>query len=269
MMRAAWLLVLWLAVAMAECGTVETPCETPTGTYLLEQPEGAPKGAVVFLHGWGGSAQGTMMNRDTVETVTARGYLMVAPDGMPRGNGRGGSWSFHPDFPKARDEAAFFGDLLDRLASEHGVPRDSILFGGFSAGGFMTSYLACAHPDMADAWAPVSGGFWQPMPEDCAGPVRLLHVHGWTDEVVPLEGRHLRGGAVAQGDIFAGMELWRRASGCDALLPDETTVGEMWQRSWTSCAPGARLDFVLFPRGHMVPEGWADMALDWFEALPR
>ena len=44
-------------------------------------------------------------------------------------------------------------------------------------------------------------------------------------------------------------------------------MGEFWQRTWTGCAPGSALTFVLHPDGHEVPAGWADMALDWFEGL--
>ena len=44
-----------------------------------------------------------------------------------------------------------------------------------------------------------------------------------------------------------------------------------WGRSgsaaWTDCAAGSALTFVLDPDGHEVPAGWADMALDWFEAV--
>lgn len=257
------------ASAQTACGTADTPCALPEGDYLMERPEAAPvAGAVVFLHGWGSSAAGVLRNRAVVDPVLARGYAMVAPNGTPRDSGGGRRWSFHPAFPQDRDEAAFFASLIDDLANRHGVPRDRILLSGFSAGGFMTSYLACAEPDIAAAYAPVSGGFWRPHPEACAGPVRLLHVHGWSDPVVPLEGRFLRNGEVAQGDIFHGLEIWRAANGCDAMRPDSfATDGAAWRRVWTDCTPGSALEFVLFPGGHQVPAWWADMALDWFEGL--
>lgn len=248
----------------------ETSCEVAGGDYLIALPLGNASGALVFLHGWGGSAEGTMRNAALVDAVLARGYAFVAANGMPRGNGNAGrNWSFHPDFPAARDEGAYFAAVFDDLAARHGVDRDRIIMGGFSAGGFMTTYLACADPDIASAFVPVSGGFWRPDPVACDGPVRLFHTHGWTDTVVPLEGRYLRNGEVAQGDIFKGMEIWRQTNGCDAMRADQFDIGDgFWRRSWDRCLPGSALEFALFPGGHTVPSGWADMMFDWYEALP-
>ncbi|WP_240722845.1 polyhydroxybutyrate depolymerase [Poseidonocella sp. HB161398] len=258
-------LSLLLPLPAFACGGTEF-CATSTGRYLLSLPDGPPQGAVVFLHGHGGSAEGSMRNREMAEAVLGRGYALAAAEGMPRGRGNGNSWAFRGG---GRDEPGYFAELFTQLAERHGVPRDRILMAGFSAGGFMTSYLACAEPGIARGFAPVSGGFWRPMPESCAGPVRLFHTHGWSDRTVPLEGRYLGNAGAAQGDIFAGMELWRQANGCDAMRPDQITAeGPFWRRSWTGCTPGSSLEFALFPGGHMVPPGWAGMVLDWFEALP-
>ncbi|MDP5348243.1 MAG: hypothetical protein NWQ32_07625 [Paracoccaceae bacterium] len=52
------------------------------------------------------------------------------------------------------------------------------------------------------------------------------------------------------------------------MPPDSFAVRAEFQiRSWTRCQPGARIDFALHPGGHLVPPGWADMLLDWFEGL--
>lgn len=63
--------------------------------------------------------------------------------------------------------------------------------------------------------------------------MRLLHRHGKADGTVPLTGRKIRPG-LAQGNVVEAMELWRRPNGTD----------------------------LQFARR----EGWAQMALDWFEA---
>ena len=96
--------------------------------------------------------------------------------------------------------------------------------------------------------------------------MRLFHTHGWQDTTVPLEGRYLGGGAWQQGDIFAGMELWRQANACADEKPTGfATTGTFMRRRWTDCAPGSALEFALFPGGHTVPGGWAEMMVDWFE----
>ncbi len=265
---------LWLALcfgifgqaAQATCGDEEGHCEVASGAYHIELPRADTPPLVIFLHGYGGSAAGTMKNRNMVDPLLARGYAVMAPEGAVR-NGRK-SWNFYPGW-EGRDEAAFLTDVVADAVERFGIDGDRVVLGGFSAGGFMVNYLACAAPETFSAYAPVSGGFWRPHPEECKGPVRLFHTHGWTDNVVPLEGRYLGGGRFQQGDIFAGLEIWRSANECVDNRPDAFgTTGPFMRRKWTRCADGSALEFALFPGGHTVPKGWADMMVDWYEGLP-
>jgi polyhydroxybutyrate depolymerase len=222
---------------------------------------------VVFLHGWGSGGAQTLKNTGLVNSLLARGYAIVAPTGSRWvGTGTGHGWNFYPGW-EGRDESDFLRRVAEDAAGRFGLDRERVLLAGFSGGGFMVNYLACATPGAFAAYAPVAGGFWRPHPAGCAGPVRLFHTHGWADRTVPLEGRFLGGGRYQQGDIFAGLEIWRAANDC----PDEnpaahSETGRFWRRAWTGCAPGSALHLALFPGGHGVPEGWADMVLDWFEA---
>ncbi|MGB3407739.1 MAG: PHB depolymerase family esterase [Jannaschia sp.] len=258
--------------AAQECGREGPACEVPMGTYRVALPAGdttdAP--AVLFLHGAGGTGRGTLGMTGTVDAITERGYAVIAPDGLPWQPGRtGGIWSFLPldQREKRRDEAAFFAEVVADAAARFDIDAGRVMLAGFSAGAFMVYYLACDTPDAFPAYAPVSGGFWRPHPESCAGPVKLLHTHGFRDTTVPLEGRPLRSGQWLQGDIFEGLGIWRTANGCTWPDPDGfDTTGQFERRHW-DCMPGSALEFALFPGGHGVPEGWADMALDWFEAV--
>jgi polyhydroxybutyrate depolymerase len=263
-------------VATAGCGTEPDACVVPSGTYHIELPKSpAPDHpAILFLHGYGSSGAGALRNRDLVDAVLRRGYAVIAPDGLPRpGRSRNG-WSFHPQGLKQRDEVVFLQAVRDDAAQRYGLNPDNMLLSGFSIGGSMTSYVACEAPDIFAAYAPVAGGFWRPHPATCAGPVKLLHTHGWIDTTVPLEGRVLRGTdmndpeAFMQGDIFDTMEIWRAANGCLQLRGDSFIVtDQFWRRSWQRCTDGTALELALFPGGHGVPKGWAEMALDWFEGL--
>ncbi|WP_209313636.1 alpha/beta hydrolase family esterase [Jannaschia formosa] len=254
--------------AQEGCGA-EGACTLENGRYYIALPPSpdGPVPAVVFLHGFGGSGEGTMRQRGMIEAITARGYAFLAPDGQPR-PGRGGlRWDFRGE-PGAdrRDEDAFLRDVVAD-AARHGVDPERVILAGFSNGAFQVVYQACRDPGAFAAWAPVSGGFWRPHPEGCAGPVRLFQTHGWRDATVPLEGRPLGGGAVAQGDIFEGLALFRRANGCAWDNPDGyDETGQFLRRRW-DCAPGSALELALFPGGHGVPSGWAEMMLDWFEGL--
>lgn len=253
------------------CAAAPDGCTIPEGRYriVLPDPDGAARPALMFLHGWGGSGQGILGMGGLVETALARGYAVIAPDGIPRANGRGLTWAFHPNRPGPRDDIAFLRAVRDDAAAHHGIDHDRVILGGFSIGGSMASYAACADPDGFAAYAPVAGAFWVPVPARCAGPVDLFHTHGWTDTVVPLEGRVLRddaaGGLFAQADIWQAMQVWRAANGCRPDPESHDRTGPFMRRDWTECDSGKRIGFALFDGGHAVPQGWTDMMIDWVE----
>ncbi|WP_424984385.1 alpha/beta hydrolase family esterase [Microbulbifer sp. S227A] len=264
----ALFLIALAGAAHAECGPDQEACLLEDGEYHVVLPDNMTTATpmVMFLHGWGSSGAGTLKNSGLVNGLLDRGYALVAPTGSRSvGSGNGHGWRFYPGW-EGRDEIAFLQQVRDDAAARFDLDPDRAVLAGFSGGAFMVNYLACAQPDAFSAYAPVSGGFWRPHPTECAGPVQLFHTHGWRDGTVPLEGRILGGGQYQQGDIFAGLEIWRAAN----LCPDDkatafSDTGQFWRRAWTECAPDSALEFALFPGGHSVPQGWTDMILDWFE----
>ncbi|MEL7254574.1 MAG: PHB depolymerase family esterase [Pseudomonadota bacterium] len=261
--------------AAAACSAT-TPCAVEGGEYYIALPDApdSPPPAILYIHGYGGSPVGALQNDTMMRPFLDRGYAVIAPQGLPFPGGTVTGWSFHPDTVQRRDEVAFLQAVRDAAVATHGLDPDRVILTGFSIGGSMTSYLACDVPDAFSAYAPLGGSFWREHPEGCKGPVRLLHTHGWRDGTVPLEGRNVRGGAIddpegfSQGDVFHAMEIWRQANGCVYGKADAfDTVGPFWIRKWQRCTQGSALEFALFPGGHIVPDGWADMMLDWYEAL--
>ncbi|AUQ50358.1 Poly(3-hydroxybutyrate) depolymerase [Phaeobacter inhibens] len=254
-------------VALAGCGPEADACQIKEGDYHIVLPdtqldEAIP--AVMFLHGYGGSGAAALRNRAMVDGLTGRGYAVIAPTALPRNPGGPRSWAFLPDFG-GRDESAFFDAILADAEGQFNIDRDAVVLSGFSAGAFMVSYLACASPDQFVAYATVSGSFWRPQPESCAGPIRLMHTHGWADEVVPLEGRYLGNRRFQQGDVFAGLELWRDTNGCSTHAPSRSwSDGDQLRRRW-DCGPEADIELVLFAGGHRVPRDWANWLVDWVE----
>ncbi|WP_376870982.1 alpha/beta hydrolase family esterase [Albirhodobacter sp. R86504] len=257
-------------MAYAQCGEASEACQVTEGEYHVALPQGdGPHPAVVFLHGHGSSGEGTLRNAGMIDAIVARGYAVIAASGQPLEGRSGRSWGFHPDRPSARDEAQFIEAVADDAAARFDLKRDDMLLAGFSVGGSMVSYLACAHPDAFTAYAPVAGNFWRPHPAACSGPVQLFHTHGWADMTVPLEGRVIRS-EFAQGDVFAALQIWRETNGCDLMRPDElSSSGDFQMRHWTTCTQNAQLSFAMHPGGHSIPKGWATAALDWYESLPR
>lgn len=253
-----------------------TPCALEEGEYYIALPERSdtPPPAILYIHGYGGSAEGALDNETMMQPFLDRGYAVIAPQGLPFPGGTINGWSFHPDVTQRRDEVAFIQAVRDDAISRHELDPEQMVLTGFSIGGSMTSYLACQAPEAFSAYAPLGGNFWRPHPDACAGPVRLLHTHGWRDGTVPLEGRNVRGGAIgdpegfSQGDVFHAMEIWRETNGCIYGKADSfETEGPFWIRKWERCDEGSALEFALFPGGHIVPEGWADLMLNWYEGL--
>lgn len=264
------------AAQAQSCGNAETPCSVPLGSYHVSLPSKPPKAgtypAVVYFHGAGGSGARIFKNTDMTETLNARGYAVIGPNGLQRPESRfGPGWFFLPQRPALRSEMDFTREMLDDATKRFAIDRDRITLTGFSIGGSLVWYLACQDPTIAAAYAPVSGGFWRPHPtfEDCKGPVKLLHTHGWRDQTVPLEGRPLGGGRIYQGDVFEGFQVWRKKNGCTKLRADKfITKGPFWRRIYTSCEPGTALEFALHPGGHTAQrEDWAIMFADWFDEL--
>ena len=248
------------------CGDAQTPCTIEGGVYHAEAPSGeGPHPALVFLHGWGGRGAGVLRNRGLVTALTARGYALLAPQGMPRRPGdEGGSWNTRQN-PGGRDDIAFLAAVARDAAVRFDLDPARIVLAGFSAGGMMTWRVACSAPGTFAAYAPIAGVLWRPLPARCEGPVRLHHTHGWSDPVVPLEGR-IVGGGIRQGDVFAGLALLRTAAGCATDAPDGfARRGDYQIRRWTGCGAGASLEMALHPGGHVIPSGWSALALDWVE----
>ncbi|NRA98319.1 MAG: prolyl oligopeptidase family serine peptidase [Rhodobacteraceae bacterium] len=270
-------LLAGLAAVTAGSGVAcsrDTACTVDGRDYYVAMPEGAdgPVPAVMYIHGWGGNGKGALRNTGMVDAFTARGYAVISPDGVPREGRNGRSWRFHPLNGEHPQEVAHLAAVKDDAVTRLNLDSDRMLLAGFSIGGSMTAYAACLTPETFAAYAPVGGNFWRPHPESCAGPVRMLHTHGWADRTVPLEGRVVNNlpvddpEAFAQGDIFHALNIWRETNGCTSYRADRTsTDGPFWRRAWDSCAEGAALEFALFPGGHAIPQGWSDLVIDWFE----
>jgi polyhydroxybutyrate depolymerase len=264
----AFCLLALPAQAQPACGIPRAICPVENGFYRLALPGGAVGAvpALVFLHGGSSTSAAVTRKTSMLAELAARGYALIAPEGQERPGRRGKNWGVFDNRSHPRDDIAFIAEVLDDAAA-HGIDRDRVLLAGFSRGASMVWDIACRAPATARAYAPVSGAFWEPLPAVCDGPVDLFHSHGWTDRVVPFEGRSFRNGAVVQGDVFAGLKVLRQTNGCNPQKPDsmpmEAAAG-LWFRHWTSC-PGGRLDLMLHPGGHGVPKGWLAHALDWFE----
>jgi polyhydroxybutyrate depolymerase len=262
-------LILAGPVTAQGCGEVGNPCKVDGGKYFVAAPE-APTGIVLWLHGHGGSGAKAVKNAGFTRNFRARGLAFVAPDGQPEpfDNGKPLDWGVRDGRVAPRDDIAFLTAVLDDAQTRMGLGQAPVLLAGFSRGASMAWDLACAKPERFTGVAAVAGGFWGPMTTDCAGPINLFHTHGFADRTVPLEGRWgtFHGFKYHQGNIFTGLDVWRRENGCAGAADQSLTEDGPWQKRWTGCDAGS-ITLQLWPGGHGIPKGWSGRALDWFETL--
>lgn len=215
---------------------------------------------IVWYHGFRGSGLAGIRNRRMVENWTDAGYIFIAADGLD------GRWT-HQGNPRTEpDDDAYSVAILDDLARHYPIDRDRLVAAGFSSGGFMVWSLACFQGAPFTHFAPVSGAFWEPLPDNCeAGPVTMRHTHGTADATVPLEGRWLRG-IFKQGDVFESFDVMIANNECSAT-PDMTdqSIPPSTCSIWQSCNGGGSLALCLHDGGHSVPSGWSATTQAWVE----
>lgn len=244
--------------AREECG-VDVPCSVPGGEYRVRMPRGwdgsSRVGAIVFLHGYGGTAENEINNAGLIAVASDLGLALVAPQGRDR------SWSFPGSPEQVRDDVAFIGAVLDDAVARHAVDPARVMASGFSVGGSMVWYLACNAGDRFAGFAPVAGAFWEPAPTQCPGPVpNLFHVHGTADTVVPMAGRAI-GDTTRQGDVLEGFAFWQAKGACTEETPEEFRLAalDLSCRRHTHCG-GATLELCLHPGGHVIRPAWVKRA---------
>ena len=287
-------ILLTVTSAAAASARQDRPCQDRPcvlsgengGAYRIVWPEGEFDGGTlkpfVFFHGFGGTGAGVARNRAMARRLHGAGYVLVAPDGPSfvwRGKERRG-WGGYRG-AEARwgvDTLAYMERMVADLKRRTALRLDETVLSGFSSGGSMAWYAACYGRPAVRAIVPVAGGLRRPYPRAkgkgpardgtvCpGGPVSVLHVHGFVDNQVPLEGRAI--GGWHQGDVFEGLDIVRRTNGCRSRPKTLESKGRLWCRDWTGCASGRPVRMCLHRGGHSLPKGWLDEALAWLAQLP-
>lgn len=241
------LFVLLLAGPALACGP-ESDCTVGDRTYRLYVPGAAsePMGALLFAHGYRGSAAGTMGNMALRRLAGDLGLALVALKSA------GDDWNLShrpaaPDQPEAL-EYTYVDAVLADLATRVDLDDSRLVMSGFSAGGMMTWTVACGMSGRFAGFVPVSGTFWAPVPASCpAPPANILHIHGTADGTVPLAGRAI--GQTRQGNVAQVLAMYAAHGAYAADGAPEQAPGDMTCRHATN-PEGRRLDFCTFPGGH-------------------
>ncbi|MDG1068610.1 MAG: prolyl oligopeptidase family serine peptidase [Sulfitobacter sp.] len=259
-----FLLMLLLAPTAYACGP-DSDCILGDRSYRISIPEGAtaPVGAVIWAHGYRGSAEGVMRNASLRKMLHAQGLALIAAQGV------GGTWAL-PNGPRTPDstgaaEFAYFNAVIADAKARFGIDPARLVASGFSAGGMMVWNLACAQPDVFAGFVPVSGTFWLQPPAQCASPAAsIVHLHGDADSTVPLDGRAI--GPTRQGKVSAALAMYSALGGFDA--PNSVIAGPL-RCDRSANKAGEILEFCLFEGGHSFRTEYLAYALERLKAAGR
>jgi polyhydroxybutyrate depolymerase len=273
-MSTSWPLALAGALVAAGCLSASawpcglgTDCVLGDRTYRIalpsERDETRRLGAIIFAHGYRGSAEGTMRHTGLLDLAAELDMALVAA------NADRPDWQLPgaPSFPEADGAApiAYIDTLRRALVDRHGIDPQRIVVSRFSAGGMLVWHLACHRGHDYAGFVAFSGTFWSPLPDSCpTTAVDLIHYHGTTDQVVPLDGRPI--GQGRQGDVQEALALLRTlggyhpaTSGSESGLACELALNDA----------GNRLELCLFDGGHGFEPAHLARAMRLFGLLPE
>lgn len=250
-------LIMMMSPMAYACG-VDSDCTVGDRSYRISLPDGVdkPVGAVVWAHGYRGTAAGVMRNGSLRKMVQDQGLALIALQGV------NGTWDL-PNGPRTPDstgaaEFAYVEAVIADASAKFGIDQGKLVASGFSAGGMLVWNLACARPQTFVGFVPYSGTFWLEPQSDCATPAAsLIHIHGDNDSTVPLDGRQI--GPTRQGKVSDALamyaELGNFAQGVQADV-------ETLRCTNRANAAGEVLKFCLFQGGHSFRTEYLGYALD-------
>ena len=236
--------LLSIAPRPASACSTSSDCAVDSGTYRISLPDGdKPMGAIVFAHGYQGSAAGVMKNKSLIKMAADRGLALIAIDpGADDWNLAGAPG----DSVAPRNEMAYLDAVMADAEQRFGVDPKRAVITGFSAGGMFVWTVICERGDKYAGYIPYSGTFWKGPPASCPALAQnIIHVHGTADTTVPIQGRAI--GATRQGNVMDVLSMYMGDKGFSA--DGDYAIADM-TCSHAANAIGKRLDLCLFDGKH-------------------
>lgn len=206
------LIICWMGSLSAQIQ--HFPWQGVEREYLIRTPANHDGSLPVlfFLHGLGDNITNCDQEFHFGQIAEEFGWAIVVP--QARNQGIGTMWNAGL-MSSTIDDAGFLMALLDSLTVQYQLDPDSVFFTGFSMGGFMSHRMAIEHGDRITACAPVSGLITNvDAAQTPVAPVRMLHIHGTSDNVVGYNGYSSVFGMNLGLGVDAILDYWQNANGC-------------------------------------------------------
>lgn len=247
-------------------------CEVADGAFFTVEPASwdgnSALPTVVLFHGWTGAPEQYYDNEEVISTFDEFGWLLVLPEGLDA------TWSInHMGLEgSGRDELAFVDQVMARTRELWPVDARRTYLSGFSLGASMAYTVACKRGSEYAAMAPMSGGFWLPLPESCDGPeMPVCHIHGLDDETWPIEGRTVEQGdeSGTQAPVADDIAFWLDHNGCDEGDVEVQEKDTLTCDYWRGCNGASEVGYCTFEGGHERFDGWVQRELEWMARFER
>ena len=240
---------------------------------LYTPPDAEDRGPVplmLALHGSGNSAESLVDASELDEAASAGGFIVAYPEaiglvwsgGFCCTNGRG----------NAAADVRFLEKVIADVAAVRRIDERRTYAVGFSSGGIMAYRLAC---DLAGRFAGIGALAATMILDDCSPsrPVSVIAIHGTADDVVPIGGGRIAGGATKPAPpATAVAERWASLDGCPDGARTESRGG-VTTAAWSDCAGGTRVQLVTVDGGghnwFLPVYGPPNGALDATEAITK
>ncbi|MET1416575.1 polyhydroxybutyrate depolymerase [Roseibium sp. HPY-6] len=231
------------------CG-LEAACSVDARPYRAKPPEGwdgvEALPVLIHFHGWKRDSKHPLKNPKVLSAINENKVLLVAPEGLHR------TWDF---WERDNRDVPFVRAVLADVAKRYPIDKTRIYATGFSYGSAMAWRVACDAGDLIAGILPAAGTLYNQERVTCpTGPVNVMHVHGFKDNVMELPRK-------ADGDPTIAVDLWHRTNSCTVEPDREVTLNGHDCLVWSGCRSGKEVMLCLHERGHIVPKGWIKNAL--------
>ncbi len=191
-----------LLLVFVSCGEDKKRTEITTGTlehnglsrsYIYYAPDNLPEEAplVVVLHGFTSSANKIMEYSEMNALAKEKKFAVVYPQGTMDADSNtfwNVGYDFHADI--TTDDVGYIVELVKNMQEKYALSATNTFLTGMSNGGEMCYLLACKHPEVFSATAPVAGMMLQPFFTDCnlTNPIPVFAIFGTNDDVTNFTG---------------------------------------------------------------------------------